>query len=417
MAKDASLSSLDYHFSPKQALVGSQMFFVAFGALVLVPLLTGLNPNVAMFTAGVGTLAFQVITRGRIPIFLASSFAFIAPIQEAVKIWGIPAILGGLAATGVMYMLISLLVRLRGVAVIQRILPPVVTGPVIMVIGLSLAPVAVNMATGAGVGIPRNQALIVAGISLAATIIASVWGRGVIRLIPIFCGIVAGYVASLFYGMIDFAPVKAAPWFAVPSFVMPEWDTKAVLFILPVAIAPIIEHVGNVAAISSVTGRDYIKDPGLHRTLLGDGVATTIASCLGGPPNTTYAEVTGGVALTRAFNPAVMTWAALTAIALAFVGKLGALLGTIPVPVMGGIMVLLFGSIAVVGINSLTSSKTDFMEPRNMVIIAVILVCGLGGLELFGFSGIGLAGIVGLGMHVALSGISWLADSILGRQE
>lgn len=411
MAKDASLSALDYHFSPKQALVGSQMFFVAFGALVLVPLLTGLDPNVAMFTAGVGTLAFQAITKGGIPIFLASSFAFIAPIQYGVGQWGLPATLCGLAASGLLYVLISLLVRWRGVGVIQRVLPVVVTGPVIMVIGFSLIPAGINMATGTGTEIPRGEALTVAAVSLTATIIASIWGKGVIRLIPIFCGIVAGYVAAHLYGMVDFAPVKAAPWLALPHFVAPQWSAEAIFFIVPVAIAPVIEHVGNVAAIGSVTGRDYMQKPGLHRTLLGDGVATALASVLGGPPNTTYAEVTGGVALTRAFNPAVMTWAAITAIALAFVGKLGALLMSIPAPVMGGIMMLLFGSIGVVGVNSLARSKVDLMEPRNLVLMAVILACGLGGLELsfggFTLTGIGLAGFVGLALHLVISTISW----------
>lgn len=411
MAKDASLSSLDYHFSPKQALVGSQMFFVAFGALVLVPLLTGLDPNVAMFTAGVGTLAFQVVTKGSIPIFLASSFAFIAPIQYGVAQWGLPATLCGLAASGLLYMLISLLVRWRGVSVIQRILPVVVTGPVIMVIGFSLIPVGIGMATGAGTEIPRADAMTVAAVSLTATIVASIWGGGVIRLIPIFCGIVAGYIAAYFYGMVDFAPVLKAPWLAMPKFVAPAWSPEAIFFIVPVAIAPVIEHVGNVAAIGSITGRDYMQKPGLHRTLLGDGIATTLASVLGGPPNTTYAEVTGGVALTRAFNPAVMTWASITAIALAFVGKLGALLMSIPTPVMGGIMMLLFGSIGVVGVNSLARSKVDLMEPRNLVLMAVILAFGLGGLELsfggFTLSGIGLAGFTGLVLHLAISLVTW----------
>lgn len=412
MAKDASISALDYYFSPKQALVGSQMFFVAFGALVLVPLLTGMDPNVAMFTAGVGTLAFQFITRGRIPIFLASSFAFIAPIQYGVAQWGLPSTLCGLAAAGLLYVLLSLLVRWRGAGIIDKVLPVVVTGPVIMVIGFSLIPVGINMATGAAANLPRSESLTVAAISLGATIIASIWGKGVVRLIPIFCGIVAGYAAAYFYGMINFDPVLAAPWFSLPNFVTPQWSPEAIFFIVPVAIAPVIEHVGNVAAIGSITGRDYLRDPGLSRTLLGDGIATTLASCLGGPPNTTYAEVTGGVAITRAFNPAVMTWAAFTAIALGFVGKLGALLMSIPVPVMGGIMVLLFGSIGVVGVNSLARSKVDLMEPRNLVLMAVILSLGIGGLELsfggFTLSGIGLAGFGGLIMHLVFSGISWV---------
>lgn len=408
----SAISSLDYNFKLRFAPVGSQMFFVAFGALVLVPLLTGLNPSVAMFTAGAGTLLFQIITKGSVPIFLASSFAFIAPIQQGINQWGIAQTMSGLAASCLIYLLLSFLVYKRGVAVIQRFLPPIVTGPVIMVIGLSLAPVAVNMAFGRDAGgiqaVPQTTALIIAMASLAATMIATIWGRGFIKLVPILCGIFVGYILSLCFGAVDFSNLEAAPWFAVPDFVAPEWNFNAVLFIVPIAIAPCIEHVGNIFAISSVTGRDYSKKPGLHRTLLGDGLATVVASVFGGPPNTTYSEVTGGVALTRAFNPAVMTWAAITAMILAFFGKLGGILMTIPLPVMGGIMILLFGAIIVVGMDSLMRSGVNLMAPRNMVIISVVLVFGLGGM-VFGsgelaLKGIGLSGISGLVLHLLIPG-------------
>ena len=410
MAAKSTISQLDYSFDPRHALVGAQMFFVAFGALVLVPLLTGLDPGVAMFTAGAGTLAYQAITRGKVPIFLASSFAFIAPIQYGIQTWGLPGTLCGVTAAGVLYFALSLLVRFRGVDAVTRLLPPIVTGPVIMVIGLSLAPVAVQMATGtnpaAGVVAVNQTHLIVALVSLAGTLAASLRGRGFIRLVPIICGITAGYLAALYYGLVDFTPLREAPWFAMPKFTFPTWNAEAVLFMLPVAIAPAIEHVGNVVAIGSITGRDYLKDPGLERTFLGDAVATSLASFVGGPPNTTYAEVSGGVALTRAFNPGVMTWASLSAICLAFVGKLGAFLATIPAPVMGGIMVLLFGTIAVVGMNSLVKAGDDLMKPRNLAVIAVVLVFGLGGLELsagvFSAKGIGLAGLTGLVLNLVL---------------
>lgn len=255
---------------------------------------------------------------------------------------------------------------------------------------------------------PQSEALTIAMVSLVATMIATIWGRGIIRLIPILCGIIAGYLLSLCFGAVNFAPLIQAPWFSVPNFVAPEWNFNAILFIVPIAIAPTIEHVGNIFAISSVTGRDYTKKPGLHRTLLGDGMATVVASVLGGPPNTTYSEVTGGVALTRAFNPAVMTWAAITAMLLAFFGKLGGALMTIPLPVMGGIMILLFGAIIVVGMDSLVRSGQNLMQPRNMVIISVVLVFGLGGM-VFGsgelaLKGIGLAGISGLVMHMIIPG-------------
>ncbi|MCB1805929.1 MAG: uracil permease, partial [Candidatus Competibacteraceae bacterium] len=281
------------------------MLFVAFGALVLVPLLTGLDPNVALFTAGLGTLLFQLITGGKVPIFLASSFAFIAPIIYGVQTWGMAATLGGLAAAGLVYIALSALVKLRGVGVLHRLFPPIVVGPVILIIGLILAPVAVNMALGkSGDGalqlVPQTQAVIVSAIALGVTVLTTLLGKGFLRIVPILCGVVAGYLAALVLGLVDFTPVNNAAWFAVPDFVYPEWNTAAVLYMLPVAIAPAIEHFGDMLAISGVTGRDYLQKPGVHRTLLGDGLATTLAAGLGGPPNTTYSEVTGAVALTKA---------------------------------------------------------------------------------------------------------------------
>lgn len=402
---NVSHSSPDYHFRFADALLGAQMLFVAFGALVLVPILTGLNPNVALFTAGLGTLIYQVCTGGRIPVFVASSFAFIAPIIYGVQTWGIPATLSGLVAAGFLYFVVAALIRVRGIGFLQRLVPPVVIGPVIIVIGLILAPVAVNMATGkTGDGsaqlVPESSALWVSMLSLATTILVSLLGRGWLRLLPILCGIVVGYGTSLALGLVDFTPVAAAPWFAVPDFTMPQWNWQAVLFIAPIAIAPIIEHYGAVQAAGQVTGRDYVSNPGIHRCLLGDGLATSVAGMFGGPPCTTYSEVIGAVALTRAFNPAIMTWAAITAIVLGFVAKIGAFLGSVPVPVMGGIMTLLFGAIAVVGLQTLVRAGEDLLEPRNLAIVALILVFGLGGMTLgppaFALKGIGLAGILGV---------------------
>ncbi|HSS66610.1 MAG TPA: solute carrier family 23 protein, partial [Gammaproteobacteria bacterium] len=325
--------------------------------------------------------------------------------------WGLAATLSGLAAAGVVYILLSIIVRVGGIEVLHRLLPPVVIGPVIMVIGIILAPVGANLAMGktgdgAAVLVPYGTAMSVAAISLLATVLASLYGRGILRLLSILFGIGAGYLASLLLGLVDFAPVKDAAWLQVPEFVTPEWNWKAVLFIVPVAIAPAIEHFGDVLAIRSVTGRDYLKTPGVHRTLLGDGLATSLASFLGGPPNTTYSEVTGAVALTRAFNPAVMTWAAIAAILLAFVGKVGGLLQTIPTPVMGGILIILFGAIAVVGLNTLVKSGDDLLEPRKLTIVAIILVSGVGGLSVgtadWALSGIGLAGILGVVANLIL---------------
>jgi uracil permease len=421
--------------NPKEIVIGAQMLFVAFGALVLVPLLTGLNANVALFTAGAGTLIFQVVTRGKVPVFLASSFAFIAPIIYGVQQWGIPGTMCGLLAAGFLYVIISFSIRIFGSDILHKILPPIVTGPVIMVIGLVLAPVAVHMASGrTGDGsawlVPEPTAFIIAGVALVVTVLVSLLGRGLFRLIPILCGIVAGYLTALILDatgtsaafqasfdpgtlqnwtgptLVSMQKVFAAPWLAVPDFTLPVWNLEAILFIVPVAIAPAIEHFGDVLAIGSITGKDYVDDPGIDKTMLGDGLATSMAALLGGPPNTTYSEVSGAVALTRSFNPAVMTWAAITAILLAFVGKLGGFLNTIPVPVMGGIMVLLFGAIAVIGINTLVRAGTDLMQPRNLTIVAVILVFGIGGmsfdLAVVKLGGIGLAGIIGVVLNLVL---------------
>ncbi len=428
-------SPTDYNFRLKDSLLGAQMLFVAFGALVLVPLLTKLDPNVALFTAGIGTLLFQIITRGKVPVFLASSFAFIAPIIYGVGKWGIPGTLCGMVAAGLLYVALSVIVRIFGSGVLHRILPPVVTGPVIMVIGLSLAPVAIHMASGrTGDGaawlVPQTTAYIVAGAALAATILISLLGRGMVKLIPILGGIAAGYVASLILDVSGFSasmqagfdpgklqnwtaptlismkPVLDRAWFAMPSFVFPKWNFEAILYMIPIAIAPAIEHFGDIIAIGGISGKDYVKDPGIENTLLGDGLATSLAAFFGGPPNTTYSEVSGAVALTRSFNPAIMTWAAITAIILAFVGKLGGLLNTIPVPVMGGIMILLFGAITVIGINTLVRAGTDLMQPRNLSIAAIILVFGIGGmsfdLAVVKLGGIGLAGVIGVLLNVLL---------------
>lgn len=401
----------DYKFRLRDFPLGAQMLFVAFGALVLVPLLTGLDPRVALFTAGAGTLIFQAVTKGKVPIFLASSFAFIAPIIYGVGAWGIPQTLCGLAAAGLFYVFLSLLIRWKGSGVLHRLLPPVVTGPVIMVIGLILAPVAVNMAlgkTGDGgqVIFPVHRALLAAGVALAVSILVSLKGRGMIRLIPVICGIAAGYLVSLPLGLVDFGPLAPASWLSLPGFVFPRWSWEAIVYILPVAIAPAIEHFGDILAIGAVTRRDYIKDPGIQNTLLGDGLATSFAAFFGGPPNTTYSEVTGAVALVRVFNPAVMTWGAIFAILFSFIGKLGAFLQTIPAPVMGGIMLLLFGAITVVGLNTLVRSQVDLTRPRNLIIASLVLVGGIGGMTLsigtFCISGIGLAGLTGVILNLVL---------------
>jgi len=395
----------------RTVLAGSQMLFVAFGALVLMPLLTGLDPSVALFTAGLGTLLFQFVTKRTVPVFLASSFVFIAPITYSTQTWGVQATMGALFAAGVVYMLLAFIVKIKGSGFLHRIMPPVVTGPVIMVIGLGLAPIAVNMAMGkAGDGsivlFPYQDAMIVSMIALGTTLIVATMGRGIFRLVPILAGVLVGYAAAYFMGMVDLTKAAAAPLIAVPNFVLPEFNLAAILFMLPVAIAPAIEHVGDVLAISNVTGKDYLKKPGLHRTLFGDGIATSAASMFGGPPNTTYSEVTGAVMLTKSFNPMVMVWAAVFAIILAFVAKFGVLLQTIPSPVMGGILILLFGSIAAVGLNTIVKAKVDMAQQRNLVIVSTTLVFGIGGMAVgsgdLNLQGVSLCGLVAIVLNLIL---------------
>ncbi|WP_342677596.1 uracil-xanthine permease family protein [Methanofollis sp. UBA420] len=393
----------------KRMFQGVQILFVAFGALVIVPLLTGLDPNVALFTAGIGTLIFQVVTRMKVPIFLASSFAFIPAISYGVATWGIPSTLCGLAAAGLLYVVLSVVIRVFGIEVVTRIFPPVVVGPVICIIGLSLAPVAVGMALGMDGGVqvvPVETALILAGVSLLTTLVIFTFGKGWLKLIPILCGIAVGYALSAALGIINYTKIVEEAWFSIPAFTLPEWNLAAILFIVPVAIAPAIEHFGDILAIGSVTGKNYLEDPGVHRTMLGDGIATFVASFIGGPPNTTYSEVTGAVALTREYNPLIMTAAAVCAIIFAFIGKIGAALHSIPVPVMGGVMILLFGLIASLGINQLVRNRVDLSAQKNIVIVSIILVTGIGGLFIpigdFKLAGIGLAAIIGVLLNLAI---------------
>lgn len=390
----------------KQSFVGLQMLFVAFGALVLVPLITGLDSNTALLTAGVGTLLFQLCTGKQVPIFLASSFAFIAPIQYGVQTWGIATTMGGLASAGLVYLALSMLVKLRGTEALQRIFPPIVVGPVIIIIGMGLAPVAVDMSLGKNSAYAYNDAVLVSMVTLLTTLSVAVFAKGLMKLIPIMFGITAGYILCLFLGLINFQPVIDAPWFSLPKLTAPEFNLEAILYMLPIAIAPAVEHVGGVMAISSVTGKDFLKKPGLHRTLLGDGLATAAASLVGGPPNTTYAEVTGAVMLTRNFNPNIMTWAAVWAIAISFCGKVGAFLSTIPTIVMGGIMMLVFGSIAVVGMSTLIRGKVDVTEARNLCIISVVMTFGIGNMFVdvgsVSLKGISLCAIVAIILNLVL---------------
>lgn len=393
----------------KLALAGAQILFVAFGAMVLVPLLTGLNPALALMGAGIGTLLFQLCTKRKVPIYLGSSFAFIAPIIYAMQEWGLGSTMFGLFAAGFMYFVFAALIKWRGLASVHRLLPPVVIGPVIMVIGLSVAVVASSMAMGRSGDkqvVDYAHSLFLSGFTFAVTVIVTVFGSKMMRLIPILIGVAAGYIMALFTGMVDISAMAAAPWFAVPHFATPEVNWQAALFMLPVAIAPAIEHIGGIMAIGKVTGHDYVKDPGLHRTLLGDGLGVCVAGLIGGPPVTTYGEVTGAVMITKNSNPVIMTWAAVFAIFMAFFGKFNAFLSSIPLPVMGGIMLLLFGTIASLGLKTLIDAKVDLMEPRNLVIVSSVLTVGIGGMVVkigtMAFAGVGLCALLAIVLNLLL---------------
>ena len=384
-------------FTVKNTVLGVQFLFVAFGATVLVPLLVGIDPAVALFTAGIGTLLFHLITRGIVPVFLGSSFAFIAPIIEATRLYGWPGTLSGIIAVGLVYGIVSVLVKLYGIKFIERLFPSVVVGPVIIIIGLSLASSAVDMA---------KTDWLLAVVSLVTAIVVVIFGKGMIKLIPIFIGIAVGYLIALFMGVVDYSPISEASWIMVPEFTAPKFNWQAILYMVPVAIAPIIEHVGDMYAIGGVCNKNFIEKPGLNRTLLGDGIATALAGFFGGVPNTTYSEVTGAISLTKITNPFILRIAAITAIIFAFVGKISGFLKTIPQAVLGGIMLLLFGMIASIGIKTLIDSKANLSETRNQVIVSVVLTIGIGGAIVeygtFPLAGIGLAAMVGILLNIVL---------------
>ncbi|MBR4480342.1 MAG: uracil-xanthine permease [Prevotella sp.] len=379
----------------RKTIVGVQFLLVAFGSTVLVPLLVGLDPATALFTAGIGTFIFHLVTKGKVPIFLGSSFAFIAPIISASQQWGMSGTIAAIVGVALVYFIMSALIKWQGRKFLERLFPPVVIGPVIILIGLSLSPAAVNMA---------KENWILAFISLITAIVVLAFGKGLAKLVPVIIGIIVGYVVALCLEVVDFSVVAAAPWFALPDgiahFQLPQFAWEPFLFMIPVAVAPVIEHIGDVYVVSAVAKKDFVKDPGLHRTMLGDGLACLFASFFGGPPVTTYSEVTGAMQITRVTHPQVIRIAAGTAVVFSVIGKLSALLQSIPSAVLGGIMLLLFGSIASVGVQHLIQNKVDMNQTRNIIIISVTLTMGIGGAILhfssFSISGIGLSAIIGV---------------------
>ena len=382
----------------RQVVVGVQYLFVAFGATVLVPLLVGLDPASALFSAGIGTLIFHLATKGKVPIYLGSSFAFIAPLIAASELYGINGALLGIVGVAIVFLLMSLLVKLLGTAFINRLFPPVVIGPVIMLIGLSLSGAGVNMA---------KENWVLAIVSLITAIVVTLYAKGLMKLIPIFCGIIVGYLTDVLFFDVDFTQVAEAKWFALPALTLPKtFSWEPILFMIPVAIAPVIEHIGDVYVVGTIAGKNYVKDPGLHRTLLGDGLACLTASFLGAPPVTTYSEVTGAMSLTKVTMPRVLRITAISAILFSLVGKVSALLKSIDPAILGGIMLLLFGTIAGAGINNLLNSKVNLTSSRNIVIISVTLTTGIGGAVLqmgsFTLSGIGLSALIAVLLNLLL---------------
>ncbi|MEG0038530.1 MULTISPECIES: uracil-xanthine permease family protein [Bacteroides] len=381
----------------RKGVVGVQFLFVAFGATVLVPLLVGLDPSTALFTAGIGTLIFHLVTKGKVPIFLGSSFAFIAPIIKATELYGLAGALGGMIGVALVYFVMSALVKWQGTRLIDRLFPPVVIGPVIILIGLSLA--------GTGVSMAKDNWTL-ALVSLFTAVFVSMKAKGLFKLIPIFCGIIVGYLTGVIFYDVDLTGIRDAAWIGLPQFVFPVFSWEPIFFMIPVAIAPVIEHVGDVYVVNTVTGKDFVKDPGLHRTLLGDGLACLVAGVLGGPPVTTYSEVTGAMSLTKVTNPQVIRIAAVTAILFSVIGKISALLKSIPSSVLGGIMLLLFGTIACAGVANLINSCTDLSRTRNIIIVSLTLTIGIGGAVFswgdFSLTGIGLAALVGVLLNLVL---------------
>lgn len=396
-----------------------QHVFAMFGATILVPILTGMSSTAALFTAGTGTLLYVLITGGKVPAFLGSSFAFIAPliaISTSAE-YGMPYALGGAFCAGLFYCVVAAIIKAIGSDWINRVLPPVVIGSVIICIGLTLAPVAVNMAS------TQNNAyslvsLSIAAVTLGATIFANLVLRGFFSVIPVLIGLTTGYLFTLFMGMafpayhlIHFEGVHAAVWFGLPTFAIPKFSLVPVLTFIIVSLATMCEHLGDTLVISKVVGRDFYKDPGLHRTLLGDGLATTWASLWGGPPNTTYGENIGVLAITRVYSVWVVAGAAVFAVLLSFVQKFGALIQTIPSPVMGGICMLLFGIIASSGLRTLVKSGVDYNCKRNLTISSVILCVGIGGAVLeftireglaFKLGSVALATVIGILLNLIL---------------
>ncbi|HGF8354343.1 TPA: solute carrier family 23 protein [Enterococcus faecium] len=388
-----------------------QHLFTMFGATVLVPILVGIDPGIALVSSGLGTLVYLFTTKGKIPAYLGSSFAFIAAMQLLMKTDGYPAIAQGAVTTGLVYLIVALIIKKIGSAWLDKILPPIVVGPVIMVIGLGLA---ANAATNAmyNQGTYDFKYIAVALITLGLTIFFNMWLRGFLGLIPILLGIISGYIVALLFGIVDTKPIVDASWFAVPNFEIPfvQYEPKlylgAITTMAPIAFVTMTEHIGHLMVLNKLTKRNFFEEPGLHKTLTGDGLAQIVAAFVGGPPVTSYGENIGVLAITRVHSVFVIGGAAVFAVILGFVGKLSALILSIPGPVISGISFILFGVIAASGMKILIENKIDFDKKKNLLIASVILVVGIGGLVFevgtFTLSAMALATVLGIILNLIL---------------
>ena len=386
---------------PKMLILGCQHAFAMFGATVLVPILTGLDVSITLLMAGLGTLLFHLLTGGKVPAFLGSSFAFlggyaaVAPFVDGMpNIEKLPYACGGVVVAGLLYVILAALFKLFGAKKVMKFFPPVVTGPIIIAIGLILAPSAINNC---------QTNWILAIIAFAVIVVCNIWGKGMVKIVPIIIGIVVSYIVAVFMKQVDFAPIAEAGWVGLPAIsgkTIAKFDISAIITIAPIAIATMMEHIGDISAISATTGKNFIAKPGLHRTLLGDGLATSLSAMFGGPANTTYGENTGVLALTKVYDPKVVRIAAVFAVLLSFVPKISAAISSIPAAIIGGISFILYGMISAIGARNLIENKVDFTKSRNLIIAAVILVSALG------FNSIGGITFVVAGATINLSGLA-----------
>lgn len=394
------------NLTPKSLVLSLQHVLAMFGATVLVPFITGLNPSIALLGAGVGTLLFHLVTGGKVPVFLGSSFAFISGILIVKENFGLEYATGSFIAVGIVYMIMSVIIYFVGVNNVRRLFPAVVTGPIIIVIGLILAPVAVDMASA-------NWTIAI--ITILAIALTGILARGFMKMIPILTGIIVGYIAAFAMGAVDLSTVADASIFAMPTFIKPAFSADAMKIIVPIALVTMIEHIGDITTNGAVVQKDFMREPGLHRTILGDGLATAFAGLIGAPANTTYGENTGVLAITKNYNPAILRNAAVIAILLSFIGKFGALIQSIPTAVMGGVSFVLFGMIASIGVRTMVDTKVDLSNLRNSIVVFTILIVGIVSLqgeanklvvpltELASLSGLSLAAVIGVTLNAFLN--------------